>query len=447
MERIRTMIGYEGMIVVEPQGRSRGFYGELNRSRRRKTWDSLRKLARDSNLPWCVIGDLNNILAQEEKKGGDVYPRRLVDGFRKAIMDAGLRDLDIVGQQFTWERGRNTNHWVGIRLDRGLVDTAWLQIFPLAKLYNLEGSPSDHSPIVLEPKMNETRKSKKRFRFGNAWLTETLCFQLVKENWEANSERNILQKIQACGEELDVWGKEVTGCFSRRIRECKVKLNTRRRMNQIFKLKNDQGVWQTWEDGLSDLVKYYFQELFSTNQTQGEEVIDCVTRSISTEKNRELIALVTTEEVKSAVFQMHPDKTPGPDGMTPTFFQKHWSIVGGDVIKLVREFFLTGTLVEDINKTNIVLIPKKNNPMVVGDLRPICNILMKVITKVIANRLKELLSTVVSDTQSAFIPGRLIPDNVMISYEIMHYLKRKNRGKEGYMALKLDMSKAYDCIE
>ncbi|KAL8146387.1 hypothetical protein AgCh_004217 [Apium graveolens] len=437
MERIRTMIGYEGMIVVEPRGRSgglaflwkksseaglvslsqnhidiqtnidgmmprrlTGFYGELNRSRRRKTWDSLRKLARDSNLPWCVIGDLNNILAQEEKKGGDVYPRRLVDGFRKAIMDAGLQDLDIVGQQFTWERGRNTNHWVEIRLDRGLVDTAWLQIFPLAKLYNLEGSPSDHSPIVLEPKMNETRKSKKRFRFGNAWLTETLCFQLVKENWEANSERNILQKIQACGEELDVWGKE---------------------------------------------------ELFSTNQTQGEEVIDCVTRSISTEKNRELIALVTTEEVKSAVFQMHPDKTPGPDGMTPTFFQKHWSIVGGDVIKLVREFFLTGTLVEDINKTNIVLIPKKNNPMVVvvGDLRPIslCNILMKVITKVIANRLKELLSTVVSDTQSAFIPGRLIPDNVMISYEIMHYLKRKNRGKEGYMALKLDMSKAYDCIE
>ncbi|KAL8125341.1 hypothetical protein AgCh_012871 [Apium graveolens] len=146
---------------------------------------------------------------------------------------------------------------------------------------------------------------------------------------------------------------------------------------------------------------------------------------------------------------MHPDKAPGPDGMTPAFFQKYWNIVGKDVLKLKKEFFSIGELMEGLNETNIVLIPKKKNPTGVGDLRPIalCNVLVKINTKVIANRMKALLDNVGSDNQSAFIPGRLLTDNIMVSYEIMHYMKRKKVGKDGYMALKLDMSRAYDRIE
>ena len=118
-------------------------------------------------------------------------------------------------------------------------------------------------------------------------------------------------------------------------------------------------------------------------------------------------------------------------------------------MELTRQFFESGDIMEGLNETNLVLIPKKKNPSTVTELRPIalCNVLMKIITKVLANRLKEVLNTVVSDAQSAFIPGRLISDNIMVSYEVMHYLKRKRFGKEGFMALKLDMSKAYDRIK
>lgn len=166
-------------------------------------------------------------------------------------------------------------------------------------------------------------------------------------------------------------------------------------------------------------------------------------------QNEELLKPVEDGEVKTALFQMQPDKAPGPDGMTPAFFQKHWKIVGKDVVQMVRNFFASGEISSELNATNIVLISKKKGPTMMSELRPIslCNVLVKIITKVLANRLKKTLDSVVSENQSAFMSGRLISDNIMVSYEVMHYLKRKRRGKEGYMALKLDMSKAYDRIE
>lgn len=82
---------------------------------------------------------------------------------------------------------------------------------------------------------------------------------------------------------------------------------------------------------------------------------------------------------------------------------------------------------------NIILISKKKCPETMVDLGPssLCNVLYKVISKVLANRLKEVIDKVISNTQSAFIPGRLITDNIMISYEIMYYMKRKISYKNG----------------
>ena len=83
------------------------------------------------------------------------------------------------------------------------------------------------------------------------------------------------------------------------------------------------------------------------------------------------------------------------------------------------------------------------------DLHPItlCNVLYKIIGKVMANRLKILLPMIISKNQSAFVKGRLISDNELISLEVLHYLKRKQQGKTRSMALKLGLSKAYDSIE
>lgn len=117
----------------------------------------------------------------------------------------------------------------------------------------------------------------------------------------------------------------------------------RRRANQITKLKNDAGEWNEWNEGLEELITGYYKGLFTATLVEWTEVIECVTNSITVEQNLSLLPEVTDVEVKEALFQMHPDKAPGPDGMTPAFFQKHWSTVGKDVVLLVRNFFRRGS--------------------------------------------------------------------------------------------------------
>ena len=95
------------------------------------------------------------------------------------------------------------------------------------------------------------------------------------------------------------------------------------------------------------------------------------------------------------------------------------------------------------NDTNIILIPKVKNPTELKDFRPISlrNVIYKIVSKVLANRLKKILPDVISSTQSAFVPGRLIIDNILVAYEVTQFLCNKKKGKTGYAAVKLDMSR------
>ena len=165
--------------------------------------------------------------------------------------------------------------------------------------------------------------------------------------------------------------------------------------------------------------------------------------------NKELLKPYLTQEVKCTVFQMHPSKAPGPDGMSCLFFQKFWHIVGIDVTQAVLSVLSLGHLLKKVNFTHLALIPKVKNPSKMSDSRfiSLCNVLYRIILKCIANRLKTFLSLVISDAQSAFVPGRLITDNIIMAYEVLNCLKTKRSGWKGLMANKLDMSKAYDWVE
>ncbi|XP_070007924.1 uncharacterized protein [Nicotiana sylvestris] len=124
-------------------------------------------------------------------------------------------------------------------------------------------------------------------------------------------------------------------------------------------------------------------------------------------------------------------------------------MVGKDVSDAILRCVNENSNMLDHNNTKIVLIPKKKQPEAISDLRLIsfCNVIDRITCKMMANRMKHCLNVIISEAQSAFIPGQLILDNAMISFEINHYLKRKTQGKTGFVALKTDMSKAYDRVE
>ncbi|XP_062086997.1 uncharacterized protein LOC133793717 [Humulus lupulus] len=488
-----------------PEFRLTGFYGEPQRSLRHNSWRKIKQLAGASELPWCLIGDLNNVLYQWEKRGGRAYPRGLITGFQETLTECGLSDMEMMGHPYTWERGRGTPNWIEVRLDRALISQPWRTIFYSAKLVNLEISVSDHSPIWLDLAYQVRDPVIRRFRFENAWVREPMCRQIVSDHWRAYSVDSFQEKIKCCSTALAEWGKDITGKFKERISHCNRLLkqlkgqrdeesvrryqeihsclfevltqkeifwrqrskqlwlqagdqntkffhacaSTRKRINQLTSLKDDHGTWVDWEHGLGEVIVDYFRNIFASSTTAWDSVIECVPESITEEINLELLLPVDDSEVKEALFQMHPDKSPGPDGFNPGFYQKFWDIVGPDVVRLVQHFFMFAEFPDHLNQTHIVLNPKKSKPETMSDLRPIalCNVIYKIVSKVVANRLKKFLHNIISETQSAFIPGKLITDNIMVSFEVMHYLKRKSTGKEGFMAIKLDMSKAYDRVE
>lgn len=146
---------------------------------------------------------------------------------------------------------------------------------------------------------------------------------------------------------------------------------------------------------------------------------------------------------------MPPTKAPGPDGLPAAFFQKHWKSVHKGVEETCLYILNEQGNLAPLNHTFIALIPKTNKPRKVYEFRLIslCNVVYRIVAKVIANRLKPILSQIIFPTQNAFIPNRIITDNVIIGYECMHKIRSSRGKRKGLVALKLDMSKAYDKIE
>nr|GEU31112.1 hypothetical protein [Tanacetum cinerariifolium] len=217
--------------------------------------------------------------------------------------------------------------------------------------------------------------------------------------------------------------------------------------SRIDVVEDASGVVFQNEDVAKAFTQHYEVFLGQPRTTTDFNINNLFPTRLNDNEAREMVRDISNQEVKSATFSMGSDKSPGLDGFTAAFFKDSWDIIGLDVTKAICEFFTNGRFLKELNHTIIALIPKVNAPARVNDYRPIscCNVIFKCISKIIANRLNKSLKKLVSLNQSAFVPGRSISDNILLTQEIMHNYHLDHGVPR--CAFKVDIQKAYDTVD
>nr|GEU31439.1 hypothetical protein [Tanacetum cinerariifolium] len=224
-------------------------------------------------------------------------------------------------------------------------------------------------------------------------------------------------------------------------------VKSRIQCNIIEAITNSGNVVVTCNEVPEVFVSHYESFLGSNMACTGLDTLELFVKHVSDFSNANMICQVTNDEIKRAMFDIGDGKAPGPDGYTSAFFKKGWDVVDNDVYRAVRDFFDNGKLLKEVNHTFLALIPKVTTPIRVNDFRPIscCNVLYKCISKIITNRIIKGIKEVVSENQSAFVPGRRISDNILLTQELMHNYHLDHG--QPRCAFKVDIQNAYDTVD
>ncbi|CAN1153186.1 LINE-1 retrotransposable element ORF2 protein [Linum perenne] len=438
-----------------------------------------------------------------EKVGGARFNAAKAQEFRDWIASCRLIDNGFTGPKFTWFRGN-----IRERLDRSLCNGEWLDLFPSSITFHLERLKSDHRPILVRLSDEETQvRTIRPFRFNAAWLSHDDFKPMLDRSWQAR--KDLCVSLQVLEEDCRKWNTDVFGNIfirkrklSNRLRwlegknahgnnprfvaeemevrtelektlwqeemlwlqKSRVKWNLegdkntrffhlstlrRRSSNHIKGLKDHNGQWVYEKERLSEMAIDHFKTLFSAGATSILQPTEAdFSFPLSEAENRVLGRDLSAPEITLAIKSMGSLKAPGKDGFQPIFFQKCWNTVGGDVSDFLLNSFRYPELIEQVNQTIIVLIPKLLKPEQISQFRPIslCNVTYKLMAKCVADRLRSCMGNLVNETQTSFVPGRNITDNIIILQEVVHSMRSKS-GKKGWMTIKLDLAKAFDRLE
>lgn len=208
-------------------------------------------------------------------------------------------------------------------------------------------------------------------------------------------------------------------------------------------------LWCSDESVLQREALAFFKSLFQSNGQCNPQSLHLQNiPKMSSNLYDLLLQPVSREEIKVALFSMHSYKAPRPDGFQPVFFKAYWNIIEDDVYDLVSKTFVSGSIDPHLAETLIVPIPKVDDPTSLKDFRPVslCNMMLKLISKILVKRIRPYLDEFIRPLQSSFIPNSGTSDNTLIAQEIVHFMHRK-KGKGGHLMFKIDFEKAYDKVD
>jgi len=217
--------------------------------------------------------------------------------------------------------------------------------------------------------------------------------------------------------------------------------------NKITKLKDSQGREIVSHKDMESVVVQNFLSIAEEPMEDRSRFINHFTQYIpqlvTREDNHNLNRLASEEDVSEVINEMQNGKAPGPDGFNVDFFKACWKKLKKDILEVVEDSRRSKKVLKAFNASFIALIPKQEKSNTVDGFRPIalCNVVYKIISKVITNRLKPLLLALISEEKMGYVEGRQILNNIIQSHEVVHSLKRN---KQAGMIIQLDLTKAYD---
>ncbi|XP_019244458.1 PREDICTED: uncharacterized protein LOC109224325 [Nicotiana attenuata] len=359
--------------------------------------------------PYVLIGDYNTILTNEDRVQGTPVQEFEVKDFKEFIWRNGLTKLKTVGRKYTW-----TNNHVHSKIDRILVNAAWIKKWPVMEGRILQPGFSDHCPLSIT--MDYERQSGGRpFKFFNCMAQHKEFEDAVYECWRKRGGGTIMNKVwmklKLLKNKLKQMNRQEFSNTGQRIQAARIKLE------EIQEQMDGSGNTKVVE---AEILKFY-KQLLGTAAVQLPAVSSEVMKqgnNLNRQQQLSLIRAVTKEEVKQALQDIDDNKAPVCDGYNTFFYKKAWHIIGKEVTQAVLEFFENPEMCKQINCTTITLIPKVKTPSNIKEFRPIscCTVLYKIISKILTSRLQEVLTELIDNCQIAFVPDREITDNIIMSH-------------------------------
>ncbi|XP_020702911.2 uncharacterized protein LOC110114389 [Dendrobium catenatum] len=410
-------------------------YASNNHMERKELWDTLVTII-------VVVLLMKNL-------GGTALNQSALIDLNNMIFSNSLVDLNSVGLKYTWFNQRTTN-LIHIKLDSVLVNEGWLNFFPESYCAVQSPSCSDHCPLILNPGMNI--QVHHRFLFKNYWTNIDKYWAILLDFFSKPCNgnpishlRNTLNLIKDAvkSERAKVnWIRQ--GEDDLKFLFAKIRIR-RGSSKSVFNLLANSPS-SSRADVVSSLI-HYFQGLYNP-PTPPNATLNCIPSGIKLSQADaiRITSYVLDDEIKHAVFSGNTNSAPGPDGYNFYFYKSAWHIVGPLVCRAVHSFFQKCYLPHGVKATALAIIPKHKNASELSDYRHIalCNVLYKIIAKVLAERLKPVMNHIVMDNQAGFLKSRVSTDNILFANDILSYAGKSK--DSNYFCAKLDIRKAFDSV-
>jgi len=205
------------------------------------------------------------------------------------------------------------------------------------------------------------------------------------------------------------------------------------------------GTWVENPDLIKAEVLQHFQNRFNEPHLNRPNLDGVQFNVLSPTQREMMVQPFNEEEIRCAVWSCGSDKSPGPDGFNFRFIKHFWKELKPEFLRFFAEFYVNASFPKGSNYSFIALIPKLKDPQSISDFRPISLIgcVYKVIAKLLANRLRKVLTHLIDERQSAFVKDRQLLHGVLVANEVVEEARRTNRS---CMVFKVDFEKAYDSV-